>query len=153
VLGGPPICTIGAATATGRSRESITRCGHGRWRNRFLLERDTHTGGGEIEVLECIEFSPRRNAARRIEVQLLSDADALDFLGVVGALRDFSRTPKTCGRPIDISRKRRSKLPGMLCLATSKALAGAAPADMRTISLRSFEADSVLAVSEAVAKA
>src|SRR5574341_2018486 len=88
----------------------------------FLAERDYPLDEAEL-ILDCIEFHHADNVARRLEVQLLSDADALDFLGVVGVLRDFSKNTKDLRQAYDISRKRRGKLPGMLCLAKSKDIA------------------------------
>ena len=82
-----------------------------------------------------------RDAARCLEVQLLGDADALDFLGVVGVLRDFSKNAKDLRQAYDISRKRRAKLPVMLCLAKSKEIAMQRLADMDLVFAR-FEADS-----------
>jgi uncharacterized protein len=95
----------------------------------FLLERRFPVVAVNL-ILECIEFHHADNAARCIEVQLLSDADALDFLGVVGALRDFSKNAKALRQAYDISRKRRHKLPGMLCLPRSKDIAVRRLADM-----------------------
>ena len=106
----------------------------------FLLERGYSPEAMNL-ILECIEFHHADNATRRREVQLLSDADALDFLGVVGVLRDFSKNAKDLRQAYDISRKRRSKLPGLLCLAASKALAVQRLADMDAL-LAKLEADS-----------
>ncbi len=92
-------------------------------------------------ILDCIEFHHADNAARCLEVQLLSDADALDFLGVVGVLRDVSKNARDLRQAYDISRKRRAKLPGLLCLATSKEIAVQRLADMDDLFAK-FEADS-----------
>jgi uncharacterized protein len=106
----------------------------------FLLERNYPPDTVKL-ILECIEFHHADNSARCLEVQLLSDADALDFLGVVGALRDFSKNTKDLRQAYDISRKRRSKLPGMLCLAKSKEIAVQRLADMDDLFAK-LEADS-----------
>ena len=106
----------------------------------FLAERDYPPDEAKL-ILDCIEFHHADNAARCLEVQLLSDADALDFLGVVGVLRDFSKNSKDLRQAYDISRKRRAKLPGLLCLATSKAIAAQRLADMDALFAK-FEADS-----------
>lgn len=42
-------------------------------------------------VLECIGFHHMAGAGKSVEAVLLRDADALDFLGVTGILRDFSK--------------------------------------------------------------
>jgi uncharacterized protein len=106
----------------------------------FLAERDYPPDDTKL-ILDCIEFHHSDNAARCLEVQLLSDADALDFLGVVGVLRDVSKNAKDLRQAYDISRKRRTKLPGMLCLAKSKEIAVQRLADMDDLFAK-FEADS-----------
>jgi uncharacterized protein len=106
----------------------------------FLAERNYLPDDAKL-ILECIEFHHSDNSARGLEVQLLSDADALDFLGVVGVLRDFSKNPKDLRQAYDISRRRRAKLPGMLCLAESKEIAVQRLADMDTLFAR-LETDS-----------
>ncbi|RPJ20107.1 MAG: HD domain-containing protein, partial [Planctomycetaceae bacterium] len=46
-------------------------------------------------VLECIEYHHGTGSDdRSTEALLMRDADVLDFLGVVGILRDFSKNPK-----------------------------------------------------------
>jgi uncharacterized protein len=106
----------------------------------FLVERHYPSDEAKL-ILECIEFHHSDNSARCLEVQLLSDADALDFLGVVGVLRDFSKNAKDLRQAYDISRKRRAKLPGLLCLAKSKEIAAQRLADMDELFAK-FEADS-----------
>jgi len=76
-------------------------------------------------VLECIEFHHCPDVGRSIEAILLCDADALDFLGVVGVLRDVSRNAKDLRKAYEITRKRRAKLPDALILDASKTLAAA----------------------------
>lgn len=88
----------------------------------FLTERG-YPDAFTALVLECIEFHHSGDPNRSLEAMLLSDADILDFLGVVGVLRDVSKNIKDLRKAYDISQKRRAKLPGMLCLETSKKLA------------------------------
>lgn len=45
-------------------------------------------------VIECIEFHHGGSPDRSIESKLLTDADALDLLGVVGSLRIFAMVPR-----------------------------------------------------------
>jgi uncharacterized protein len=106
----------------------------------FLVERDYPPDNAKL-ILDCIEFHHADNSVRCLEVQLLSDADALDFLGVVGVLRDVSKNARDLRQAYDISRKRRAKLPGLLCLATSKAIAAQRLADMDALFAK-FEIDS-----------
>ncbi len=74
-------------------------------------------------VVECIELHHSGGTNRSLESILISDADALDFLGVVGVLRDFSKNSKDLRRAYEITRKRRAALPGQLCLEKSRAIA------------------------------
>jgi uncharacterized protein len=74
-------------------------------------------------VLECIEQHHSGDPGRSLESILLSDADALDFLGVVGVLRDFSKNPRDLRKGYEATRRRRGKLPSMLCLERSKEIA------------------------------
>jgi uncharacterized protein len=106
----------------------------------FLAERNYPLDEAKL-ILDCIEYHHADNSARSLEVQLLSDADALDFLGVVGVLRDVSKNARDLRQAYDISRKRRAKLPGLLCLATSKAIAVQRLADMDEL-FAQFEIDS-----------
>jgi uncharacterized protein len=106
----------------------------------FLAERGYPPDEAQL-ILDCIEFHHADNSARCLEVQLLSDADALDFLGVVGVLRDVAKNAKDLRQAYDISRKRRAQLPGMLCLARSKEIANQRLADMDELFAK-FEADS-----------
>ncbi len=74
-------------------------------------------------ILECIETHHCGDPGRSIEAILLSDADALDFLGVVGILRDFSKKPSDLRKAYETTKSRRDKLPGMLCLPKSQEIA------------------------------
>jgi hypothetical protein len=92
-------------------------------------------------ILEAIKFHHNCAPDRRIESILLSDADALDFLGIVGILRDFSKNPKDLRKAYDITQRRREKLPGMLILDRSKEIAAERLQQMDEILAR-FEQDS-----------
>lgn len=74
-------------------------------------------------VVLCIETHHLGGLDRPLEAQLLSDADALDFLGVIGILRDFAKKPMALRAAYDKTQKRKTKLPGMLCLAKSRQIA------------------------------
>jgi uncharacterized protein len=74
-------------------------------------------------TLECIEFHHGSDPNRRMEAILLSDADALDFLGVVGVLRDFSKTPKDLRKAYEVVQSRKEKLRQSICLEASKIMA------------------------------
>jgi uncharacterized protein len=74
-------------------------------------------------VLECIEFHHSGDPNRSMEAILLSDADALDFLGVVGVLRDFSKKPRDLRAAYQKTRQRRERVPDRILLDKSKEIA------------------------------
>lgn len=88
----------------------------------FLKERDYPVDFSRL-VLECITYHHSSSPDRSLEAILLCDADALDFLGVVGVLRDFSKNSKDMKKAYETTRKRRASLPDKLVLETSKVLA------------------------------
>lgn len=106
----------------------------------FLTERDCPEDLKAL-VLECIEHHHHGNPNRSLEAILLSDADALDFLGVVGVLRDFSKNPRDLRKGYETTKKRRETLPAMLCLEKSRELATQRIQQMDEMLVR-FEADS-----------
>jgi uncharacterized protein len=92
-------------------------------------------------VLECIATHHSCGPDRGLEAVLLSDADILDFLGVVGVLRDFSKNARDLRKAYGIVHGRRDRLPAMLCLASSRELAASRLQQMDELLAR-FEADS-----------
>jgi uncharacterized protein len=74
-------------------------------------------------ILECIELHHRGGLDRRIESILLADADALDFLGVVGVLRDFAKQPKDLRKGYESSCQRLEQLRKVICLEKTKEIA------------------------------
>lgn len=105
----------------------------------FLLERGYPEDLIEL-VLECIEFHHSGDPGRSVESILLSDADALDFLGIVGVLRDFSKNPRDMKKAYEATRKRREKVPGLICLDKSKEIAAERIRQMEELFL-AFEKD------------
>ncbi|HEX7588150.1 MAG TPA: hypothetical protein VF478_07535 [Anaerolineae bacterium] len=103
----------------------------------FLAERN-FPEGFKARVLECIEFHHSANPDRSIESILLSDADGLDFLGVVGVLRDFAKNPKDMKKAFESTRKRRKTVPHQLLLQKSRELAAARIIEMDAL-LSTFE--------------
>ena len=91
-------------------------------------------------VLEAIEFHHSPNPERSIEAVLLCDADALDFLGVVGVLRDFSKNARDLRKGYDAAKKRREKLPGGLVLDSAREIAARRIQQMDDL-LAAFESD------------
>jgi uncharacterized protein len=91
-----------------------------------------------IPILECIETHHRGDPNRRIEAILLSDADALDFLGVVGVLRDFSKKPGDLRKAYEIVQERKEKSRAVIRLESSKMIAAQRLERMESL-LKSFE--------------
>jgi uncharacterized protein len=96
-------------------------------RSRQVAEEFLESRGCAPELLtptlECIEYHHGSDPHRRIEAVLLSDADALDFLGVVGVLRDFSKKPGDLRKAFEVVQSRKEKLRKSICLESSKAIA------------------------------
>ena len=88
----------------------------------FLAERK-YPEDFSTRVLECIEFHHSGDPNRSIESILLSDADTLDFLGVVGVMRDCAKSPKDLKGAVETIKKRRERLPNMIRLDKSKTIA------------------------------
>jgi len=93
------------------------------------------------KVLECIREHHSSRSDMSIEAILLRDADVLDFLGVVGILRDFSKNPKALRKAYETVKKRRDRLPKTLLLEKSKELAATRIRQMDKF-LAIFETDS-----------
>ena len=92
-------------------------------------------------VLECIANHHNGNPGKSIEAVLLSDADSLDFLGVIGIFRDVSKTPRNLRKGYETALKRKTKALANICLDRSKQIAQARIATMdRT--LAAFEEES-----------
>ena len=77
----------------------------------------------KLKVLECIREHHSSHSNMSTEAILLRDADVLDFLGVVGILRDFSKSPKDLRKGYETTKKRREKLPKTLFFEKSQELA------------------------------
>jgi hypothetical protein len=84
-------------------------------------------------VLECIELHHQGGLNRRIESILLADADALDFLGVVGVLRDFAKQPKDLRKGYDTVCQRMEKLRKVICLEKTKQIAAQRTQEMESL--------------------
>lgn len=106
----------------------------------FLTERGCPEHLKQL-VLECIALHHVAGSNRSVEAALMRDADALDFLGAVGVLRDFSKNPRDLRAAFEQVRKRREKVPGMLQLERAKALGAERVKKMDEL-LDEFEAES-----------
>ena len=106
-----------------------------------FLEEQGFPEDVKSKVLECIGGHHSSESNMSIEAILLRDADVLDFLGVVGILRDFSKKPKDLRLGYETTKKRRERLPKTLFLEKSKELAEARTRQMDKF-LAIFETDS-----------
>ena len=106
----------------------------------FLAEIGYPEDGLKL-VLECIEHHHSGDPGRSFESILLSDADALDFLGVVGVLRDVSKNPKDLRKAYETIQARREKVPGLIRLPKAKEIAAKRIRQMDDL-LAQFEKDS-----------
>jgi uncharacterized protein len=89
-------------------------------------------------TLECIELHHQAGSDRSIESILLRDADALDFLGVVGILRDFAKQPKDLRKAYETTRRRMDQLLKTICLERAQLMAVERMQEMKNV-LASFE--------------
>lgn len=90
--------------------------------SRFLKEQKCEMDLMKL-ILECIEYHHSATNNNSIEARLLSDADALDFLGVVGTLRDFSKKPNNLRKAYETVEMRRNTLPKRLLIDKSREIA------------------------------
>jgi uncharacterized protein len=103
----------------------------------FLTQR-SYPAALKARVLECIEFHHTGGEQRSLEATLLREADILDFLGVVGVLRDFSKNARDLRKAYSITQGRRANLPGQLRLEKAKAIADQRVREMDEL-FRQFE--------------
>jgi uncharacterized protein len=106
----------------------------------FLIERACPQALKQV-VLECIELHHVGGDNRSLESILLRDADVLDFLGIVGVLRDFSKNARDLRAAFDVAKRRRDKLPGLLSLDKAKEMAAVRVKQMDEL-LKRFDEDS-----------
>jgi HD superfamily phosphodiesterase len=92
-------------------------------------------------VLECIALHHTAGAERSLEAALLRDADCLDFLGVVGVLRDVSKNPRDLRLAYEQVKKRRLAVPPMLQLESAKTIGEKRLREMDAL-LQQWESDS-----------
>lgn len=106
----------------------------------FLAQRGYPSATVEC-VIACIASHHSGDRDRSTEAILLSDADCLDFLGVTGILRDFSKNPREMRRAHKSVLERMQKVPGLICLDRTRELAEQRLAVMSTL-LAEFEVES-----------
>jgi uncharacterized protein len=105
----------------------------------FLSERDCPEPLKSL-ILECIELHHTSGSERSLESILLRDADVLDFLGIVGMLRDFSKNPRNLRKAYQEVQRRRDKLPTSLCLEKARKIAAERVKEMDMLLIQ-FEAE------------
>ena len=90
--------------------------------DKFLMERNYPEELKNL-VLDCIIHHHSNRSDFPIEVILLRDADALDFLGVVGVMRNFVLAPRDMRKAVDETKRRRDRSMSILHLEKAKSLA------------------------------
>ena len=91
-------------------------------------------------VVECISSFHCTDAERSIEAVLVCDANMLDMLGVVGAVRMFVNSQHNLRLAYQLILQRRHSIPNKLTLNTSRVLARERVREM-DILLQNFETD------------
>ena len=105
--------------------------------NEFLTTRGYPEAKRNL-VLETIEFHHTAGTERSLEAILLRDADALDFLGTVGVLRNFSINPRDLRKAHDETIRRRDRSLSILALPRAQEIAAERVKEMNAI-LGAFE--------------
>jgi uncharacterized protein len=88
----------------------------------FLAKRG-YPAARIVHIVECIVSHHSVMSDHSIEALLLRDADALDFLGIVGMARDFAKKPKELKDGYESVKRRRQRLPGVLYLPKAREIA------------------------------
>ncbi len=108
--------------------------------DQYLMERNYPEKLKSL-VLDCIMHHHSTLSDFPIEVILLRDADALDFLGVVGVMRNFALAPRDMRKAFDETKRRRDRSMSILHLGKAKALASEKVAKLNDL-LNKFEEES-----------
>lgn len=106
----------------------------------FLTERGAPPAFVQ-HVLACIREHHNGNPGKSIEATLLSDADSLDFLGVIGIFRDVSKNPRDLRKGYETVLKRKTKALANICLERSQQIARERIASMER-TLAAFDEES-----------
>ena len=93
------------------------------------------------QILDCIANHHSEENDLSLEAALFRDADAVDFLGVVGVVRNFSRNPKELRKGFRVALAKRQKLPGILTFPKAREMAKKRVVEMDNL-LSQFESDS-----------
>jgi uncharacterized protein len=106
----------------------------------YLMERNYPEELKSL-VLDCILHHHSPSSDFPMEVILLRDADALDFLGVVGVMRNFSLAPRDMRKAFEETKRRRDRSMSILFLEKAKALASERVAKLDELLIK-FEEES-----------
>lgn len=115
----PPWAVKGVDHAVGSARVA----------SEFLSQRQ-YPQAARQRIVECIEAHHSRTSDHSIEALLLRDADALDFLGIVGIARDFAKNTRDLRSAYESIKRRRLELPAILYFDRAKEIAGARVQEM-----------------------
>ena len=73
-------------------------------------------------VAECIKYHHIGDQNKSIEAKLLSDADGIDFVGIIGVIRNFTTRPNELKKAYNASRTRMQTVIENICLKESQNL-------------------------------
>ena len=93
------------------------------------------------QILDCIANHHSEESGLSLEAALFRDADAVDFLGVVGVSRNFSRHPRELRRAMRDTLAKRQTLPDIVKFPKAKEMAKKRVVEMDNY-LSLFESDS-----------
>jgi HD superfamily phosphodiesterase len=74
------------------------------------------------KVIETIKNHHNANQDKCLEAKLFSDADGIDFIGIIGVFRNFTTRPKEMKKAFDASKKRMELVIKNVCLKDSQIL-------------------------------
>lgn len=77
------------------------------------------------KVMECVANHHNGLPEKSLEARLFSDADAIDYLGVVGVLRDFSKSNRDMRKAYQSAKKRAECYGDIICTDAARKIAEA----------------------------
>lgn len=98
-----------------------------------FLEAEGYPEASSRKVVECIENHHNGRRDKCLEAQLLSDADGIDYLGIVGVLREFSTKPREMRIAFDSARNRMARLRQSIILDSARRIAEKRLAEMESL--------------------
>jgi len=73
-------------------------------------------------ICECIKYHHIGDNNKSLEAKLLSDADGIDFIGIIGVIRNFSTRPNELKKAYNSSKARLQTVLDNICLKESRSI-------------------------------